>query len=78
MTTSAASRPNAADDWIQPVAKPRPYEKGRPAHQADGDQERALAPEPIADRSEQDGAERSEREAGGEQAEGGNQRCGRF
>ena len=47
------------------------------AHQADRDEERALAPQPVADDAEDERAQRAEGEAGGEQAEGRDQRRGR-
>ena len=121
MTSRPASRPNEADDWIQPVVAPRlslsaharrrrsprrhirrrarcpgrmrrrisrigrddpglcvgrkqADQEGRAAHQADGGEEGALAAEPVADHSEDDRAQRPEGEAGGEQAERGDQR----
>ena len=48
------------------------------AHQADGDEERALAAEPVADDAEDQRAERPEGEAGGEQRQRGDERRGRL
>ena len=49
-------------------------QEGRAAHQADGDEERALAAEAVADDAEDQRAQRTEGEAGGEQRERGDQR----
>ena len=43
------------------------------AHQDDGDQERALAAEPVADAAEHQGAQRPEHEAGAEQRQRGDE-----
>ena len=51
--------------------------EGGAAHQADGDEEGRLAADAVAHRPEHDRAQRAKGEAGGEQAERGDQRRGR-
>ena len=60
------------------VGRQQADQEGRPAHQADGDQEGALAAQPVADDAEDQRAERPEREAGAEQGQRGDQRRGRL
>ncbi len=56
------------------IGRQKPDQECRSAHQADRGQERALAPQPVADDSEDQRAEGAEGEAGGEQAECGDER----
>jgi hypothetical protein len=55
------------------VGRDEADQESRSAHQAHGDEERALAAEPVADHAEDQGAERTEREAGREQGQSGDQ-----
>ena len=48
------------------VARQNADEKGRQAHDHDGDQEGVFAPHEIAERTEDEGAERADEEAGRE------------
>src|SRR5215216_6657135 len=59
------------------VCRKNADQEGRSAHQADGGEERALAPEAVADDAEDQRPERPEGEAGGEQAERGERAGGR-
>jgi hypothetical protein len=60
------------DDAGARVGRQQADGEGRPAHQADGCQEGALAAQPVPDDAEDEGAKRPESKAGGEQAKRGN------
>ena len=65
------------DDTGARIGRQHADQEGGAAHQADGGEERALAPQPVADHPEDERAQRPEGEAGGEQAERGDQPGGR-
>ncbi|MNN52214.1 hypothetical protein D3C81_1668980 [compost metagenome] len=57
------------------VAGQQPDDRGRQAHDDDGDQKRVFAPDHVAQAAEHDGTERSHRKASGKGKQGENEGC---